>query len=52
MKDETVYLYHIAEAIEQIESHTASWSRERFFAERMVQGAVVRQLEILGEASR
>ncbi|NBB87914.1 MAG: DUF86 domain-containing protein [Bacteroidetes bacterium] len=52
MKDETVYLYHIAEAIEQIESYTASVSRERFFTERMVQDAVVRQLEILGEASR
>lgn len=52
MKDETVYLRHIGDAIQQIESYTAGLSRKEFFAERMVQDAVVRQLEIIGEASR
>ena len=52
MKDEAVYLHHVRDAIKQIESYTAGVSREVFFAERIIQDAVVRQLEIIGEASR
>ena len=51
-KDNAVYLHHILDAIEQIESYTAGLSREEFLDRRMVQDAVVRQLEIIGEASR
>ncbi len=50
--DDTVYLRHMLDAIEQIESYLHGISRERFFENRMVQDAVVRQLEIIGEASR
>ena len=52
MKDERVYLHHIHDAIEQIKSYVAGLNKEAFFDKRMVQGAVVRQLEIVGEASR
>ena len=52
MKKNEVYLHHILDAIRRIESYTGSLDREAFFSEMMVQDAVVRQLEIIGEASR
>ena len=52
MKDETVYLKHIADAIVQIEDYLHEKSFEEFTGNKMVQDAVVRQLEIIGEASR
>ena len=48
MKDERVYLGHIRDAI-NIEEYT-SVSRDAFVAERMRQDAVIRKLEIIGEA--
>lgn len=44
-----LYLAHIMEAIAAIERFTAG-GREAFFASDLVQSAVVRQLEIVGEA--
>jgi uncharacterized protein with HEPN domain len=44
-----LYLAHIVEAIAAIERFTAG-SREAFFANDMVQSAVIRQLEVVGEA--
>lgn len=35
-KDNAVYLHHILDAIEQIESYTAGLSREEFLDRRMV----------------
>ena len=52
MKDETVYLKHIADAIAQIEDYLHEKSFEEFTGNKMFQDAVVRQLEIIGEASR
>jgi uncharacterized protein with HEPN domain len=52
MKDDTVYLKHIADAITQIERYLHEMSFEEFTTNRMLQDAVVRQLEIIGEASR
>ena len=49
MKDERVYLGHIREAITDIEEYT-SVGRDAFMAERMRQDAVIRKLEIIGEA--
>ena len=40
------------EAISQIESYTADLSYSQFEPERLTQDAVIRQLEIIGEASR
>ena len=50
MRDE-LYLAHIVEAIAAIERFTAG-GREMFFANDMVQSAVIRQLEIVGEAAK
>ena len=52
MKDEAVYLHHILDAFGWIETYVAGLRREAFFQEQMIQDAVVRQLEIIGEASR
>jgi uncharacterized protein with HEPN domain len=49
VKDPAVYLGHILDAIEDIQQY-ASVSRESFMADRMRQDAVVRKLEIIGEA--
>jgi len=51
MKDDRVYLTHIRDAITQIESYTTG-GEEVFFRERIVQDAVIRNLEIIGEAAR
>jgi uncharacterized protein with HEPN domain len=49
VKDERVYLGHIRDAIQDIEDY-ASVGREVFMADRMRQDAVIRKLEIIGEA--
>ena len=49
MKDERVYLGHIRDAINDIEAYT-SVGRDAFMTERMRQDAVIRRLEIIGEA--
>jgi uncharacterized protein with HEPN domain len=49
LKDDRVYLIHILEAIEDIERYTAS-GYDTFIRERMQQDAVIRKLEVIGEA--
>ena len=49
MKNERVYLGHIRDVINDIEKYT-SVGRDTFEAERMRQDAVIRKLEIIGEA--
>lgn len=51
MKDDRTYLVHIKEAIEAIEEHIGDAAYETFIANRMMVDAVVRQLEIIGEAA-
>jgi uncharacterized protein with HEPN domain len=51
-KDDTVYLRHILDAIEQVEEYTRELSENEFITHSMVQDAVVRQIEIIGEAAR
>lgn len=45
------YLSHILEAIERIELYTASMQEAEFLESSLVQDAVVRNLEVIGEAS-
>ena len=51
MKDDTVYLRHILDAIAKIGSYVAV-GHDVFMAASHWQDAVIRQLEIIGEASR
>jgi uncharacterized protein with HEPN domain len=46
------YLDHIFQAIERIQRYTHSMEEATFLQNEMVQDAVIRNLEIMGEASR
>ena len=45
------YLAHIAEAIERIGRYTGAIGEAEFLSNELVQDAVIRNLEIIGEAS-
>lgn len=47
-----VYLAHIRDAALRIESYLAGVDAETFFKTPLVQDAVIRQLEIIGEATK
>ena len=51
MKSDTIYLEHILEAIITIETYAKNVSYEEFDKNKMMIDAVVRELEIIGEAS-
>ena len=50
MKENRLYLTHIAECIERIEEYTAG-GREQFMASHLIQDGVLRNFEIIGEAA-
>jgi uncharacterized protein with HEPN domain len=45
------YLGHIIEAIERIEEYVSDMDEVTFLASKLVQDAVIRNIEIMGEAS-
>lgn len=51
MKDDAVFLSHMRDAIARIKIYTKD-GKERFSSDRMVQDAVYRNLEIIGEAAK
>ena len=51
MKDDRVYLQHILDAIVKIETYTAG-GRDVFGHTSMIQDAVMRNFEIIGEATK
>ena len=56
MSDKTLravdYIDHMLDAISQIRNYTADLGETRFFNTRLLQDAVVRNIEILGEAAQ
>ena len=52
IKDDTIYLRHILDAISQIEEYVAGLDQGAFMNSRLVQDAVIRQFEIIGEATK
>lgn len=52
VRDDTAYLRHILDAIERALRHVSGMNEETFLGDEMAQDAVVRQLEIVGEAAR
>ena len=50
--DDAVYLHHIFDAIVQIEEYVAGLHHDSFIASAMARDAVIRQLEIIGEAAK
>jgi len=51
VKDPRVYLAQILECIQRITSYTAG-GRETFFADSLIQDAVIRNFEVIGEAAK
>jgi uncharacterized protein with HEPN domain len=51
-RDDSVYLHHILDAIQKIELYVQGVTEEAFSLNPLVQDAVVRQIEIIGEATR
>lgn len=51
-KDSQVLIQHILESIDLIESYTAKISKAEFLKSLQLQDAVMRRLEIIGEASK
>ena len=51
-RDNTVYLRHILDAIGLIKEYTRGMSENEFLGNSMAHDAVIRQIEIIGEAAR
>ncbi len=51
MKDENLYLIHITECVDKISSYV-SGGEEQFLGSSLTQDAVIRNLEIIGEAAK
>ncbi len=51
MKDDELYLRHILEAVERVLEYTSS-GRESFRSDLKTQDAVIRNLQVIGEASK
>lgn len=51
-KDDLVYLRHILDSIEKIQRYLQGVLKEDFDQNSMLQDAVIRQIEIIGEAAR
>jgi len=52
MKDDIIYIDHILNSISRILDYISGKDREEFEADLVTQDAVVRQLEIIGEATK
>ena len=52
MEKDKLYIRHILEAIEKIRRYVGSASFQEFDANELLQDAVVRELEIIGEAAK
>ena len=52
MKDEKIYIEHILENISKIEEYVDGISKEKFLGKSIIQDAVIRKIEIIGEASK
>lgn len=51
MKNDKLYLTHILECIKNIESYIPN-GKDDFFSSKLIQDAVIRNLEIIGEATK
>lgn len=51
-KDYLVYLRHILDAVHRIEEYTREVEYEYFMNDNLVQAGVIREIEIIGEATK
>lgn len=52
MKDDKLYLIHIDECIERIESYVKGINKEVFMNSTLIQDAVVRNLQVMSESTQ
>ncbi|MBA7616396.1 hypothetical protein ES703_23692 [subsurface metagenome] len=52
MKDDRLYLIHISECIERIESYISGKDKGQFLDSTLIQDAVVRNLQVLAESTQ
>ena len=51
-KNDSVYLRHILNSIERIEDYTEGMEKDDFVSSNLVQDGTIRQIEIIGEATK
>lgn len=51
-KDDSIYLKHILDSISRIKEYSKDVGYDEFMVNRLLQDAVIRQLEIIGEATK
>jgi len=51
-KDDRVYLIHILQSISLIEKYTEDLTEEEFLSKSLFQDATIRQIQIIGEATK
>lgn len=51
-KNDLVYLSHILNSIERIEEYTEGMEKDDFLSRSLVQDGTIRQIEIIGEATK
>ncbi len=52
MKDDRLYLIHIKECIERVESYIKDVDREKFKKSPLLQDAIIRNLQVLSESTQ
>ena len=51
-RDDSIYIQHILDSISRIQMYCLEIDLEKFLQNPMLQDAVIRQLEIMGEATK
>ena len=51
-KDDSIYLRHMLDAITKIEEYTQDIKYEGFMDSHLIQDGIIRQIEIIGEATK
>ncbi len=51
-RDDSIYLRHILDAIAKIESYLEAVNQNEFLTNSLIQDGVIRQIEIIGEATK
>ena len=52
MKNDIIFIEHMKESIKNIEIFSKGVSEEKFRKERFIQSAIIREIEIIGEAAK
>ena len=51
-KEPLVFIEHIQESISKIEKFSKGLTKDKFLKDELRQGAIIREIEIIGEASK